>query len=132
MIYGKRESGVGQSVPSSFSELLRQTALQTDLTGIKRTHPAVFAQAQELCAIIAEVYSMASESEINVNGERMRASFVADVFLHLTSEHILAVIENYNQRRYAVKNKKSYLRTALYNSVFELANGIVNDIASGR
>ena len=42
-----------------------------------------------------------------------------DVFSKIGNEHIKMVIENFRSIAYRVRAKKTYMRTALYNSVFE-------------
>ena len=122
---------VRQSVRSSFTELVRQTAEQIDVSEFDTNRPVLSAQARELCAVIAEVYAMHPDTAIIVNGERLYAGLVAEVFRCLTYEHAELVLDNYNRTTYVVRNKRLYLRTALYNSVFELASGIANEIQSG-
>jgi len=51
------------------------------------------------------------------------------VFSLLTAEHLQYVIEHFNSLTYHVTHKKSYLRTALYYSIFELASAAANDAA---
>ena len=122
---------VRQSVRSSFTDLVRMAAEQIDLREFALGRPALADQARELCAIMAEVYAMHSDTEITINGERLYAGLVSDVFKCIGYEHAELVLDNYNRATYSIRNKRLYLRTALYNSVFELASSIANDINSG-
>lgn len=126
-----QNNAVRQSVKSSFSELVREAAEQIDMREFTLSRPGLADQARELCAIIAEVYAMRPEAEIYIAGERLYAGLVSDVFRTLTFEHAEHVLDNYNRATYVIRNKRVYLRTSLYNSVFELAASIANDIASG-
>lgn len=76
--------------------------------------------ANEICLIIAEVYKLPPQAEIKIESKPYSAEMVQSVYSMLTNEHITLVIDNFSRICYEVKHKKSYLRTALYNSVFEL------------
>ena len=76
-------------------------------------------QAEELCKIIAEVMVLPSESPMQIGRTKIAAGTVAEVYSLLTAEHLEIVIRNFNNLDYEVKYKRSYLRTALYNAVFE-------------
>ena len=127
----KESSQVRQSVRSSFTDLVRITSEQIDLQEFALGRPALADQARELCAIMAEVYAMHPDTEITINGERLYAGLVSDVFKCIGYEHVELALDNYNRATYSIRNKRLYLRTALYNSVFELASSIANDINSG-
>lgn len=87
-------------------------------------------QYKELIKIIAEVCVCADEGKtyINIEGEPLPARTVAEVYEGLTSEHLIEVTGKFNRIPYLVKNKKAYLRTALYNIVFEFESGISNEV----
>ncbi len=110
----------------SFEQALSQARYQIDLTleGAYRT--AIKDQAEELAMIIAEVYLMHPNAHITISGEQLDGHLVQQVFRQLTSSHVELVISNFNRTTYMVKNKKFYLRTALYNSVFELSSHYMN------
>lgn len=76
-------------------------------------------QAKELCLIIAEVKMLNPESEIRVSGVMLSCAMVQEVYSKIGHEHLEIVIDNFKKITYEVKNKKAYLRTALYNCVFE-------------
>ena len=91
--------------------------------------------AKEVCMIIAEVYMMDPEKPIRISGEWLDGHVVQQVFEELTSEHVIAVIDEFCRLTIDVKNKKAYLRTSLYNSVFTLdahyTNRVNYDLAKG-
>jgi hypothetical protein len=84
---------------------------------------------EEVCLIIAEVNLINPDSPIKVSGSEMSAFIVQEVYGRLTNDHIKAVIHNFQQIFTPIYNKKAYLRTALYNSVFENSIGVANDLA---
>lgn len=85
--------------------------------------------------IIAEVYLMSPDTPLYISGEKLDGYIVQEVFREITASHAELVIRSFNSAAYLVRNKKLYLRTALYNSVFELeahyANLVSHDRASG-
>lgn len=83
-------------------------------------------QALELCYIIAEVMKLPPALAVRIGGDDIPASLAAEVFHALTHEHVALVMENYRKAAYRICRKKMYLRTALYNSVFELESSFAN------
>ena len=82
----------------------------------------------ELCAIMAEVYMMSPDQKIRISGEWLEVERVQSVFEELTGEHLEKVVENFSRQEIEIKNKKAYLRTMLYNSVFSLCADYRNDV----
>ena len=76
--------------------------------------------AHELCMIMAEVFMMDPDKPIRISGEWLDGHVVQQVFGELTREHVEMVIEEFCRLTCDVRNKKAYLRTALYNSVFSI------------
>ena len=74
----------------------------------------------EMCLIISDVLLMNPESTFNVNGSVTKAFLVQEVFNQLRHDHLRLVFHNLQYTPYQVYNKKAYLRTALYNSFFEI------------
>ena len=85
------------------------------------------AKARELCYIIAEVYRLDPYESVKVDGHNLSAGTVAATFELITNEHIKTVIRKNDERDYPVKYKKAYLRTLLYNSVFEYSSANLED-----
>ena len=83
-------------------------------------------QAEEICLIIAEVLKLPPETKVRIAGNDLTADMVATIFHRLTHEHITLVMENYGKAAYEIHHKKTYLRTALYNSVFEIESHYAN------
>ncbi len=80
----------------------------------------------EIALIIAEVYCLPSDLLVKINGNDLTAEMVADIYRLITHEHVERVVGNLKKVPYQIKNKKTYLRTALYNSVFELEADTAN------
>lgn len=118
---------VGQTVRLSFGEVLRNVRRQICLTAEYRGLYSNAELAEDIAKIMTEVYMMPGAAEILVSGERIPCYLVREVLEEVTSEHVAAVIDAFCRVDYEIKAKKQYLRTALYNSVFEAEAAVVND-----
>lgn len=85
------------------------------------------AQANEIIMMIAEMYCLPPQADVQIGGQKLSASMVQEVYLLLTEDHVRDVIINYEKAAYTIKFKKTYIRTALYNEVFEHESRCVND-----
>jgi len=83
---------------------------------------------KELCFIIAEVMLLNRDSIIKVNGDYLCVHLLQDVFSQIRNHHIQLVFNNFQNVSNRVLNKKAYLRTAMYNAVFEYEAHSVNDL----
>lgn len=116
------------SVRLSFDEALVKVKEQIDM----ECFPVdMLLQAQEIAGIIAQVFTLSPNSVMRVAGYARRIGDVQTVFRHLRNEHIVYVLEAFNQIPYRVKNKSAYLRSALFNAVFELESAENNEYAAG-
>lgn len=86
------------------------------------------AQAEEIARIIAEVMCLAPDSEISIGGEKIPADLVSEIFFRIDGERVKEVIHRYREATYKITHPKSYLRTALYNSVFDFEASIENKV----
>lgn len=84
-------------------------------------------QINEFCSIIADVLTLPPQALIKIDGEERYAEGVQEVYELLDERHIETVLENFNNIAYKIKNPKTYIRTALYNSYFELENKSANE-----
>lgn len=116
-----------QSVRPSFDEVLEKVKEQISIDCVPL---ATLLQAEELAAIIAEVLRLRPEDKLRVDGVLHTAADVQAVYAKLENEHIMHVIETYNEIPYPIRSPKMYLRTALYNAVFELNNAGANIFAA--
>ena len=115
------------SVRPSFDEVLEQVKEQIAIDCVPFEQ---ILQAEELADIIAEVLRLRPEDKLRVDGVMHPAADVQAVYAKLENEHIMHVIETYNEIPYPIKSPKMYLRTALYNAVFELNNAGANIFAA--
>lgn len=113
----------GRSVRPSFRETLQEVRKKVEIECFEKTD---MSQANELCLILTEVLMLNPENEIRIGGVMLSVGMVQEVYGQIEHEHVELVIGNFNKVSYEVKNKKSYLRTALYNSVFEIESHWTN------
>lgn len=74
--------------------------------------------AERIARVIAEVYSLPAESMIRIDGNSLKASFVASMYEEIENEDVVNVIAKMKKTG-EIKFLKSYIRTALYNAVIE-------------
>ncbi len=102
----------------SFREAISRAERQickTDILVDKRLDAGL---VREVCMIIAEVYMMDPEKPIRISGEWLDGYLVQEVFRELGRDHAEAVLDEFCKLVIDIRNKKAYLRTALYNIVF--------------
>jgi hypothetical protein len=81
--------------------------------------------AEEIAYIITEVLKLPPDCDIRIDGTIHKAQMVQEVYSRIRNEHVKEVISSFQRINIPIKNKKAYLRTVLYNAIFELeASGI--------
>ena len=123
-----QHSGVSQSKDTSIIKMVFHVMRQVNYQYFadwrsKQVDPFY----KELCLIIAEVLVLDPDSSVKINGSVMCARLVQEIYSQLNNDHVSLVYENFHNVSTRVYNKKAYLRTALYNAVFELRANSVND-----
>lgn len=84
-------------------------------------------QINEFCSIIAEVLTLSPQVLTTIGEEKKKVEIVQEIYELLDERHIETVLEKYNQAKYRITSPKQYIRTALYNSYFELENKSANE-----
>ncbi len=115
--HGQCHSQVG------FRELLERVKLQVEFECFSVRDKAL---AEELCCIIAEICALPKSAPVQIEGIKRNAGMVAEVYEVLTGDHIQHVIDKFKKTTDIITHKKSYLRTLLYNSLFEYVSEVVN------
>ena len=100
----------------SFREAIEKVQLQVQLRCFK---PQDKEFVKEIQMNIAEVYMLGDDAPVRIAGDQLDGFIVKQVFEQIREEHVQLVIDNYSKVEYIVNYKKSYIRTALYNAVFE-------------
>ena len=113
----------------SFREAVEKVRDQIDVRSFHVTERDL---AKEILNNIAEVYLLRDETQIRIAGEMLEAYVVKEVFEQLGAEHVQLVIENFKKVSHIVNYKRGYIRTALYNSVFEIEAHYLNQVKSGE
>ena len=117
-------------------DMIEKVEEQIDKEDLLIMHPLDKAMINEICLILAEVLITPDRDEngrttlIKIAKQGKPLSVVRGVFSKLTSEHIEVVIDNFKKLTAKVYNKRAYLTTALYNSVFELDGHYHNQVQS--
>lgn len=130
---GSNEGGIGiknQSHghrPVGLMEVMELIKAQIELDTFSSTDKYF---AKEIALIIAEVMRLPKTALIRIDGNGLPAGMVQEVYAMLEREHVEGVIAAYRRAKYEIRRRKTYLRTALYNSVFETESRIENEFAS--
>jgi hypothetical protein len=83
---------------------------------------------KELCLVIAEVLVLNPNTFVKINGSNMSTHLVREVYSQLRNEHVRLVFDSFRNVSTHIYNKRAYLRTSLYNAVFEIESHYINDI----
>lgn len=86
------------------------------------------AMVGEIHRIIAEMSILPEECDVQIDGMKLPAGVVSEVYHDITVEHVKEVIQKFNEVSDRIRHRKSYLRTALYNEVLEHASGDMNQL----
>lgn len=119
---GRSQSQVGFI---SLADHMQRIESQIEFESLEEEYKA---QAAEICLIIAEVYMLSPSAHIKISGQKLTVALVCGVFDMLELRDIVAVMDNTEKATYEIKHKKTYIRTALYNSVFERETREVNEL----
>ena len=124
--FHQRDSDYGQSIFKMLDKVMLQVEYHcfVDLN-LNRIDPLY----KELCLIIAEVLVLSYDSSVKINGSIMPAHVVQEVYSQLSNDHVRLVFGNLHNVTHRIYNKKAYIRTSLYNAVFEIESHFVNDMA---
>lgn len=119
-----------ESSPVKSSRGLLNTILDDvrEMIEIECFSPRDHAMAEQIAMIIAEMAILPSTSKIRIDGSDIDAWIVVQVFDRLRHEHVADVISRFREATYEIKHIKTYLRTALYNSVLESEARIDNAV----
>ena len=77
---------------------------------------------RDMIRVMAEVYMVASrnmETKLDIGGEERTAGMVADIYMEIEAEDLERLWEKIGSFLPKVNSIKSYLRAAIYNTVFE-------------
>lgn len=111
----------GLSLYEIFAKVQKQIDYQSFL-------PADRKKVREIAMLIAEVYRLPETAIIHIDGNSLNAEMVSEVYDQLRFEHVSLVLARFDLITYNVRHVKTYLRTALYNSVFENETRLENAV----
>ena len=121
--YPVSEDGGAEPIPSrprrlSFKEAITKAEDQINFHEYSRQH-ACYGILHDMCRVMAEVYMMPPRAKIKINGEELEAEMVAEVLEQVTEDMAVERAEELLDTIADVTCIKAYLRSALYNKVFE-------------
>ena len=118
----KSQSGQVRSFPAVCEAVREQIELEAFAEDMEPL-------AEEVARIIAEVYMMPGSWQMKIDGQYIPAAMVQQVFNQLENDHVAAVLYRFREVPYEIRHIKTYLRTALYNAVFESEARTTNEFA---
>lgn len=132
-IHAEMDTGMKSQSKSNQIKYPGMTLLQIYAEVIKQIEYSSFPkpdrkQVQDIAMIIAEIYRLPPYVSVSIGGVDLSALMVAEVYSMITSDHVEYVLENLRTRRYQIKSMKTYLRTMLYNSVFDITARMDNEL----
>lgn len=86
---------------------------------------------EEICLIIAEVFTRPSGRVMRIQGQEIKAGIVQEVYSRLDHERVELVADNFRKQTHPIRYKSAYLQTALYNCVFEFEAHNTNLVKQG-
>lgn len=84
--------------------------------------------AQQIAMIMAGMAQLPGDAAVRIGRETLPAYHVQQAYKMLDHEHVVEVIRKYRKLTYRIDAVKTYLRTMLYNAVFEGVARLENDI----
>ena len=117
--YNATSQSVGSHTHSqvgSFREAIEDAREQIEIQCFDKSD---LPQVEEIALIIAEVNMLHPDMLIQIGGNKLTVQMVKEIYARLTKEHVDMVLRSFRTVNYEIKHIKTYLRTALYNSVFE-------------
>lgn len=108
----------------SFKEAITKAEDQIGFHEYSRQH-SCYGILHDMCRAMAEVYMMPPRTKIRINGEELEAEMVAEVLEQVTQEMAEERADELRETIAGVTCLKAYLRSALYNKVFEFESAEV-------
>lgn len=108
----------------SFKEAITKAEDQIGFHEYSRQHRC-YGILHDMCRAMAEVYMMPPRTKIRINGEELEAEMVAEVLEQVTEDMAVERAEELLDVIADVTCLKAYLRSALYNKVFEFESSEV-------
>ena len=119
---------LSRSLRPSFREAICRAERQVERDDILCDRAVDPGLLREICMIMAEVYMMDPDKPIRISGEWLDGHVVQQVFYEIEREHVQMVAGEFCRLTNDIRNKKAYLRTALYNSVFSIEAHYTNRV----
>lgn len=113
----------------SFREAIEETEAQIEPETFESS---LRGRVREVCRVIAEIYMLPDGARVKIEGEELPVETVREVFAQLNDQHVrysLERLDGYEGRIFAMK---PFLRTLLYNSVFEMESHYNNRYNADR
>lgn len=113
----------------SFGTAMQAAETILELDWLIGAYPESTELWRELARIVADVYMHNPARNLVIDGEVTSFGYVQEIFLLLTAENLIDVRHRLQRYQREIKHKKAFVRTALYNTIFESETEIENIFA---
>ena len=120
-----RDTDISHSLCPGLVELYEKAKVQIEESAFQ---PSDRALAGQIALIMAGIAQLPGDAAVRIGRETLPAYHIQESYRLLDHEHVAEVIRKYRKLTYRVDAVKTYLRTMLYNIVFEGAARVENDV----
>ncbi len=118
----------GKSV-LSFREAMEEAEAQVEPESFEAS---LRGRVREACRVIAEIYMLPEGAKVKIEGEELPVETVREVFCQLNDSHVRYALERFDGYEGRIFAMKPFLRTMLYNAVFEMESHYQNRFRADR
>lgn len=127
---GRSEVSPAGAVPRdkrlTFREAVTMAERQVDYNHLANKTNAWM--GSDVCKVMAEIYLMSPRALVRIGSEELEAELVQEVYREITQEHFEHVCEKLRRLAGFIRCPKPYIRTLLYNEVFEFECHVEADV----
>ena len=113
----------------SFGAAYKAAAALISLTALIANAPERTGLYRDICRIISDVYMHRPAGETVIDGERTTYGYVQEIYTLLDDTHVQDVADALERYPREIRFKKAFIRTALYNRIFEQEADATNEYA---
>ena len=114
---------------ASFEAAIMAAGTLVDLDLLIEQTPEQESLYRELVRVIADTYMHGPDRPVIVDGEDVTFGYVQQVFLMLEAQHVDDVAYALHRYPREIRCKRAFVRTALYNRIFEQETEVENTMA---
>ena len=118
VLRGANDTPMGVWKRLTFREAIALAEEQVGIREVER-YASEWSVLHDMCRVMAEVYMAHPRMQMQIGGEVYDAGLVAEVYREMTPECARELAVRLTEVIGSIKHIKAYLRSAIYNAVFE-------------